>query len=103
MKSIKVTIMDKSYPLKVEESEIDNMLEVAKFVDERFKQYQQQLAKQTDGTIMTLAALSIATELFEQKKLNQATEATEELILSRVNKSLEKLLDNIQEDNNRTK
>ncbi len=98
MKSIKVTIMDKSYPLKVEEDEVENMNNVAKFVDERFKAYQNRLAKQTDGTIMTLAALSIATELFEQKKLNQAVENTENVILSRVNKSLEKLLDSIQDD-----
>ncbi|MFA5667744.1 MAG: cell division protein ZapA [Balneolaceae bacterium] len=97
MKSIKITIMGKPYPLKVEEHEEENMLRIAKFVDDRFKKYKDQLVKQPESTVMSLAALSIAVELFEARSMSSEFEKGEELLLGRVNHSLKKLLDDIIE------
>ena len=59
MKSIKITILGKQYPLKVEESEEEAMKRIAGYVDDKFRQYKKELNKQPDTTIMTLASLSI--------------------------------------------
>lgn len=96
MKSIKVTILGKQYPLKVAESEVENMQQIAQFVDEKFRLYRRELNKQPESTIMVLAALSIAEELFEaRRKVNNSMEV-ENLLMESVNNSLEKLLEEIE-------
>jgi len=96
MKSIKVTILGKQYPLKVEESEEETMKRIAQYVDEKFRQYKKELNKQPDTTIMTLAALSIAEELFEERKRNRELGQQEEKVMQKVNKSLEEFLDDVK-------
>jgi len=95
MKSIKVTILGRQYPLKVEEHEEELMLKISRYVDEKFKLYRQQLSKQPESTIMVLAALSLAEELFEERRKNKNSAQNEEKILQRVNGSLETLIDEI--------
>ncbi len=96
MESIKVTILGKQYPLKVPQDEVENMQQIAHFVDEKFRLYRRELSNQPETTIMVLAALSVAEELFElRRKLNQSQEDGERLMES-VNFSLEKLLEEIQ-------
>lgn len=97
MKSIKVTILGKQYPLKVEDHEEESMIRICKFVDDRFKTYRQQLVKQPESTVMVLAALSIAEELFEVRNANSELENSEEAMMERVNHSLERLLTEIKE------
>lgn len=97
MKSIKVTILGKQYPLKVEDHEEEAMLRICRFVDERFKTYREQLVKQPESTVMTLAALSIAEELFELRSSNNELEDSEEVLMERVNHSLERLLKEIKD------
>jgi cell division protein ZapA len=97
MKSIKVTILGKQYPLKVEDHEEESMVRICKFVDDRFKTYRQQLVKQPESTVMVLAALSIAEELFEVRNANSELENSEEVLMERVNHSLERLLTEIKE------
>ena len=97
MKSIKVSILGRQYPLKVEDHEEEAMIRICKFVDERFKTYRQQLAKQPESTVMVLAALSIAEELFEARNAKSELENSEEVLMDRVNNSLEKLLADIKE------
>ena len=97
MKSIKVTILGKQYPLKVEDHEEEAMIRIARYVDERFKTYRQQLVKQPESTVMVLAALSIAEELFEARSANSDMENNEEVLMKRVNRSLEHLLSDIRE------
>jgi cell division protein ZapA len=96
MKSIKVTILGKQYPLKVEESEEEAMLRIAQYVDEKFRQYKKELNKQPDTTVMTLAALSIAEELFEERKRNRELSQQEDKVLQDVNKSLEEFIEEIK-------
>jgi len=95
MKSIKVTILGRQYPLKVEEHEEEMMLKISNYVDEKFKLYRQQLTKQPESTIMVLAALSITEELFEERRKNNLSSKSEDIILERVNGSLEKLIEEI--------
>lgn len=96
MKSIKVTILGKQYPLKVEESEEEAMMRIAQYVDEKFRQYKKELNKQPDTTVMTLASLSIAEELFEERKRNRELSQQEDKVLQDVNKSLEEFIDEIK-------
>ena len=96
MKSIKVNILGKQYPLKVEESEEDTMKRIAQFVDDKFRDYKKELNKQPDTTVMTLAALSIAEELFEERKRNRELNQQEDETLQKVNKSLENFIEEIR-------
>ncbi|MGM0546898.1 MAG: cell division protein ZapA [Bacteroidota bacterium] len=97
MKSIKVTILNKEFPLKVEDSEEEAMKRIAGYVDDKFRQYKKELNKQPDTTIMTLAALSIAEELFEERKRNRELNQQEDKMLQNVNKSLESFIEEIRE------
>lgn len=96
MKSVKVTILGKQYPLKVEESEVEAMMRIAQYVDEKFRQYKKELNKQPDTTVMVLAALSIAEELFEERKRNRELSQQEDKVLQNVNKSLEEFVEEIR-------
>lgn len=95
MKSVKITILGKQYPLKVEDSEVEAMMRIAQYVDEKFRQYKKELNKQPDTTVMVLAALSIAEELFEERKRNRELSQQEDKVLQNVNKSLEKFVEDI--------
>lgn len=98
LKSIKVTILGKQYPIKVNEADEENMIRIAKFVDERFKKFREQLVKQPEATVMSLAALSIAEELFEARYNSNQLEQNEHHTMDRVNNSLERLLETIKEN-----
>lgn len=96
MQSIKVTILGKQYPLKVAENEVENMQQIARFVDEKFRLYRRELNKQPESTIMVLAALSIAEELFEARRNVENSVDVENKVMESVNNSLEKLLEEIE-------
>jgi cell division protein ZapA len=96
MKSIKVNILGKQYPLKVEDHEEENMVRICSFVDERFQTYRNQLVKQPESTVMVLAALSIAEELFEARQHTSDAQKNEELTMERVNNSLQRLIEEIK-------
>ncbi len=96
MKSIKVTILGKQYPLKIDESEEETMLRIATYVDDLFRQYKKELSKQPETTIMTMAALSIAEELFEERRRNRELGQQEEVVMKDVNESLEKFIEQIR-------
>ncbi|NBW70062.1 MAG: cell division protein ZapA [Bacteroidetes bacterium] len=96
MKSLKVSILGKQYPLMVEDHEEENMLNICRYVDEKFQEYRQQLLKQPESTVMVLAALSIAEELFELRNQLSETEKNEQVMMKRVNTRLEQLLEDIR-------
>jgi len=89
MKSIKVTILCKQFPLKVDGDEEKTMRRIANFVDNKFRQYKKELNKQPDTTVMSLAALAIAEELFEERRQNKELNNQEEKVMSQVNETLE--------------
>ncbi len=96
MKSIKITILGKQYPLKVEDSEEETMIRISQYVDEKFRQYKKELSKQPETTVMVLAALSIAEELFEERRRNRELNQQDDKVLQGVNKSLESLIEEIK-------
>lgn len=96
MKSIKITILGKQYPLKVEDSEVDTMMRISQYVDEKFRQYKKELNKQPETTAMVLAALSIAEELFEERRRNRELNQQDDKIMQGVNRSLEKFIEEIR-------
>lgn len=95
MKSVKVTILGKQFPLKVKDSEEETIQRIARYVDDKFRQYKKELNKQPDTTIMSLAALAIAEELFEERKQNKKLNKQETKIMDKVNESLEEFIDEV--------
>lgn len=95
MESIKVTILGKQIPLKVQSSEVENTKRIASYVDEKFKLFRSQFSNQPDSTIMILACLSISEELFETRaKLGKAKEVDSRM-MDEVNSELTKLIKQI--------
>lgn len=95
MQSIKVTILGKQIPLKVHDSEVENTKKIALYVDEKLRQYRNQLSNQPDSTIMILACLSITEELFELRTQLNRTNNKEHNIMDEVNRELTKLIKEI--------
>lgn len=98
MKSIKVTVLGKQFPLKVNDGDEEMMHRIAEYVDTRFKEFKKQLSSQQDLTILVLASLSITEELFQQSK-KQSNGDSEEKIMAEVNSSLQSILDEIDSKN----
>lgn len=95
MQSIKVTILGKQIPIKVEDSEVESMKKIAAYVDDKFKTYKNDLSSQPDSIIMILASLSIAEELFETRKKLQDIVDDESSLMDEVNAEVEKLIKEI--------
>lgn len=95
MQSIKVTILGKQIPLKVNDSEVENMRQIARFVDEKFKAYRNELSNQPDSTVMILACLSIAEELFELRRKEEENGSREKDLMNGINKQIEQLIEEI--------
>ena len=80
----------------VEDHEEENMLNICQYVDEKFQEYRHQLIKQPESTVMVLAALSIAEELFELRQQISESEKNETVMIKRVNSKIEQLLEDIR-------
>lgn len=80
----------------VEDHEEENMLKICRYVDEKFQEYRQQLIKQPESTVMVLAALSIAEELFELRQQLSDSEKNETVMMKKVNSKIEQLLEDIR-------
>ncbi|MCH8569350.1 MAG: cell division protein ZapA [Balneolales bacterium] len=92
MKSIKVTILGRQYPLKVQDGDEEAMYDIARFVDERFRLFKKQFASQSEATILVLGSLSIAEELFQARKNNSEENVMVQSLLFDETKSLLKNL-----------
>jgi len=95
MQSIKVTILGKQIPLKVNEDEVDNMKMISRYVDEKLRTYRNELSNQPDTIIMILAALSIAEELFETRNNQTPPDQIEDKVMKSVNNKLEDLIESL--------
>lgn len=92
MESIKVNILGKQIPLKVEDTEVENTRRIAQYVDEKLKLFRNQFSNQPDSTIMILTCLSITEELFELRtEINQTDEKESEL-MDQINEEISKLI-----------
>ncbi|MEX2601302.1 MAG: cell division protein ZapA [Balneolaceae bacterium] len=95
MVSIKVTILGKQFPLKVKDDEVENMRRIAEFVDEKFRLYRRELTNQPESTIMVLASLSIAEEMFSLRQQANEASVDEEELFGEVNERLQELISEI--------
>lgn len=93
VKSIKIEILGKNYPIKVQESQETTMRKIARYVDQRFRAFKNDLNNQPDTTVMALACLSITEELFEERQSKSDNKQIEEQLFREVNQSLKELLD----------
>ena len=92
MESIKLNILGKQIPLKVQASEVENTKRIADYVDEKFKLFRSQFSNQPDSTIMILACLSISEELFETKTKLAKAQEQDSRVMDDVNSELSKLI-----------
>jgi cell division protein ZapA len=100
MKSIKVTILGKQYPLKINEGDDELMQKIAAYVDRRFHEFRKALINQSESTIMVLACLSITEELFLASDGQQpGGPADDTAVFQDINGSLRKILDEIEKEN----
>ena len=80
----------------VEDHEVENMLNICSYVDEKLQEYRHQLIKQPESTVMVLAALSITEELFELRQQFSELKKNETVIMKRMNSKIERLLEDIR-------
>lgn len=96
MKSIKVSILGKQYPLRVDDRDEELMYEIAAFVDERFQVFRTELVGQPESTYMVLACLSVAEELFTERRSRGRD--GDSILVSEANRRLRQILADIQSD-----
>ena len=80
----------------VEDHEVENMLNICSYVDEKLQEYRHQLIKQPESTVMVLAALSITEELFELRLQLSELEKNDTVMMKRMNSKIERLLEDIR-------
>ncbi|MFU8860694.1 MAG: cell division protein ZapA [Cyclonatronaceae bacterium] len=95
MKSIKVSILGRQYPLRVNEADVDMMYDIATYVDDRFRSFKKELINQNDTTIMVLACLSIAEDYFVAKNQSDGS-GNAGKVPTEINSSLNELLAEIK-------
>jgi cell division protein ZapA len=95
MQAIKVTILGKQIPLKVHDTEVENTKRIAAYVDEKFRLFRNQFSNQPDSTIMILACLSIAEELFETRAKLIESDEQESNVMDEINLQVSKLIKEI--------
>lgn len=98
MNSIRVNILGKSYPLKVLEGEELLMEQIAEYVDARFQLFKRELSTHPEQTIMVLASLSIAEELFALQRGDKSSDpnAMSSEQVSEISERIQQLLGDIK-------
>lgn len=74
MQSLKVSILGRQYPLKVEDTDVDMMTEIAGYVDDRLNTFKNELVNQPETTVLVLTCLSLAEELFLERRKNSQSD-----------------------------
>ena len=79
--SIKITIADRIYPLKVSMEEEEIVRRAAKIINERIKDYQENYAVRDKQDLLSMAVLHYATAVLrvENKVQNQDTEVADKV------------------------
>jgi cell division protein ZapA (FtsZ GTPase activity inhibitor) len=94
MTSIRVTVLNEEYALRVDEQHVDFMQRVASQVDARLRGLREQIVGKPDLTYAVIGALALAEELSaaraDNARLRQAAERTE-LDLARLEESVTRL------------
>jgi cell division protein ZapA len=72
-KSIRVTILEREYPLRVSVDEEARARAIAGRVEERMQSIRRRLPTESDLTIAVMAAMAIADELYATKSIEDAS------------------------------
>lgn len=91
MKSIKVSIMGRQYPLVIKEDDELLMHDIAGYVDHKLRLFKKELASQNENTIMILTCLSIAEELFTLKSKSADNSDNYEVVNNRMQLLIEEI------------
>ncbi len=89
--SIKVTIAERQYPLKIQASDEENVRKAAKKVNEKLKEYTDLFAVSDKQDALAVIALELAAEL-EERSGNAAPDEQSERILQSIEQRLDQLL-----------
>lgn len=95
MQAIKVSILGKQIPLRVNDREVENTKRIAAYVDEKFRLFRNQFSNQPDSTIMILACLSITEELFESRAKLVDSDEQESKVMDEINLQITKIIKEI--------
>lgn len=98
MKSIKVTILGKQYPLRVDDNDEELMHQIAQYVDDRFQVFRDELSNQQETTVLVLASLSIAEELFLEKRGKTVRKDTDSVVIDDASRRIRQIIADIQSD-----
>lgn len=98
MKSIKVSILGKSYSIKVQIEDEQMMYSISDYVNQRFKEFEVELKGQPESTITALALLSIGEDLYLERKKSKS-EKVESSVDPEINNRLSQLLADIKQVN----
>jgi cell division protein ZapA len=85
--SIRVSVADRFYPLKIERSDEEKIRKAAKMINERLAQYQQRYADKDTQDLLAMAALQFVIRMLDSETKFDSSSLIEEL------KSLDKELD----------
>jgi cell division protein ZapA len=96
VKRIEVNILGKRYPLRVNESEVESTREIARYVNERMKNFRNQLSQQSITTVMVMAAMSLAEEAMDRDPQENRPNPDEQI--PRINEQLEDILDDLRDN-----
>lgn len=98
MKSIKVTILGKQYPLRVDDNDEELMHQIAQYVDDRFRVFRDELSNQQETTVLVLASLSIAEELFLEKRGKSVRKDGDSVVIDDASRRIRQIIADIQSD-----
>lgn len=98
MKSIKVTILGKQYPLRVDDNDEELMHQIAQYVDDRFRVFRDELSNQQETTVLVLASLSIAEELFLEKRGKSVRKDGDSVAIEDASRRIRQIIADIQSD-----
>lgn len=73
MKTIRVQILGREYALRVREEDEAHTREIAQFVNERMRTFQESHPEQGELTAAVITALTLAEELYDERQMQNAT------------------------------
>lgn len=88
-KTIRVQVLGKEYPLRIEEADEAMTREMAAYVDAKMKAFRQAFPKQPEVTTAVVTALALAEELFSAREAQARTLAETDEEAARLDAVLE--------------
>jgi len=77
--SIRVSVADRFYPLKIERSDEEKIRKAAKMINERLAQYQQRYADKDTQDLLAMAALQFVIRMLDSETKFDSSSLIEEL------------------------